>query len=98
MKLILKEVETETAGKIEDELLSRGPVNLSCTVWQGKAFDTNLVVIEFEKDYISFSTYRKHGVTTFEFIEYDIDESELGTGRAVLFELDNFLYESYEVR
>lgn len=97
MKLILKEVEAETAGKIQDELL-RGPVNLSCTIWEGKSFDTNLVEIEVEKDYISFSTYRRYGVTTFEFIEYDIDESELGTGKAVLFEIGNFLYESYEVK
>lgn len=98
MKLILKEVETETAGKIQDEL-SRGGVNLSCTLWQGKAFDTNLVEIEVvDKDDISFSTYRKYGVTTFEFIEYHIDDPELGAGRAVLFEIDNFLYEGYEVK
>ena len=67
-------------------------------VWQGKAFDTNLIEIEVEKDDISFSTYHKHGVTTFEFIEYHIDDPELGAGRAVLFEIDNFLYESYEVK
>lgn len=97
MKLILKEVETEAAGKIEDEL-TRGGVNLSCTLWQGKAFDTNLVEIEVEKDCITFSTYRKNGVTTFEFIEYHIDESELGAGRAVVFEIANFFYESYEVK
>lgn len=100
MKLILKEVEAETAGKIQDELL-KSTVNLSCTIWKGKSFDTNLVEIETEKEYISFSTYRKYGLTTFEFIEYDYydyDESELGTGKAVLFEISNFLYESYEVR
>lgn len=97
MKLILKEVETETAGKIQDELL-KSAVNLTCTIWKGKSFDTNLVEIEVEKENISFSTYRRHGVTTFEFIEYDMDESELGTGKAVLFEIACFLYESYEVK
>lgn len=97
MKLILKEVETETAGKIQDEL-ALGVVNLTCTLWQGKTFDTNHVEIEVEKDCISFSTYRRQGVTTFEFIEYDMDESELGTGKAVLFEIANFLYEGYEVK
>ena len=96
MKLILKEVERETAGEIQDALL-KGSVNLSCIIWAGKSADTDLIEIEVEKDNISFSTYRRDGVTTFEFIEYGIDESELGTGKAVLFEIANFLYESYEV-
>lgn len=97
MKLILKEVEAETAGKIQDELL-KSTVNLSCTIWKGKSFDTNLVEIEVGKENISFSTYRRQGITTFEIIEYGLDESELGIAKAAVFEISCFLYESYEVR
>lgn len=97
MKLILKEVEAETAGKIQDELL-KSAVNLSCTIWKGKSIDTALIEIEVENENISFSTYRRQGITTFEIIEYGIDESELGIAKAAVFEIGHFLYESYEVK